>query len=93
MNSAGRLLLLGLAAAPLMAAANPFIGTWKANVAKSIWSDGSAEQSALISIEPAADNRVKITQEIVNAAGRKSRNVEEYPLDGTEIHPSGQAPI
>lgn len=35
---------------------------------------------------------MKITQEIVKAAGKKDRSVEEYPIDGTEVHSSDPGP-
>jgi hypothetical protein len=77
--------LLLLASSPVLAAGNPFIGTWKENIDKSFNAD-QPTQSAVISIESVGGNKVKITQDIVNATGNKSRSVEEYPLDGVEIH-------
>jgi hypothetical protein len=56
-----------------MAAGNPFIGTWIENIDKSFWSDGSAEQSAVISIESSGDNRVKIIQDIVSFVDQPER--------------------
>jgi hypothetical protein len=107
MNCKGKWLLLVLACSPLMAAGNPFVGIWKEpfvgiwkepfvgiwkeNIAKSLRSNRS-EQSAVVSIESAGDSRVKIIQEFVNPAGTKRRVVDEYPLNGTEIHPLGEDP-
>jgi hypothetical protein len=92
MNYAGKLLLLALACSPVLTAGNPFIGKWKEDIDKSFYSNQQPEQSASISIESAGDNRVKITQEIVNAAGNKHHSVEEYPIDGTEVHSSDPSP-
>ena len=70
---------------------DPFVGNWKQNNGKSFYSD---PYSATIRIESIGVNRVRITQDVVrtaadNAAGRKEHSVNEYTLDGSEVHPSG----
>jgi hypothetical protein len=75
-------------------AADPFVGTWKQNVDKSFNSD---PYYAVIRIESAGVNRVKITQEVIRtaadkAAGKKEQSVGEFILDGSEGHPSGMQP-
>ncbi len=82
-------LLFLLAYSSLVAAENPFIGTWKENFAKSYDADATTPQSAIIRIEAAGENRVKITQDQVNAAGKKTQTVGEFPLDGSDTHPAG----
>lgn len=84
-----KLLLFLLACSPLVAAENPFIGTWKENFAKSYHADITKPQSAIIHIESAGENRVKITQDQVDAAGKKTQTVGQFTLDGSETHPSG----
>jgi hypothetical protein len=51
--------LLILCAVALMAAANPFVGTWKLNVAKSKFSPGPPLQSQTVTI--GADNKVEVS--------------------------------
>jgi hypothetical protein len=90
MNSSRKLFLLLSACSCLSAAENPFVGTWKENVNKSIYFNQPASQSAAIRIESASDKGVKITQEIVTSAGKKGQTVEETSLDGSDVRrPSG----
>ena len=84
-----KLLLFLLACSPLVAAENPFIGTWKEDFAKSYDDNVTKRQSAIIRIESAGENRVKITQDQVDAAGKKTQRVGEFTLDGSDTHPSG----
>lgn len=91
MTFARKLSLLAFACSSLWAAGNPFIGTWKEDVEKSIYFNQPASQSAVIRIESAGDKGVKITQEIVMSTGRKGQTVEETALDGTEVQLPGRS--
>jgi hypothetical protein len=51
--------LLILCALALAAADDPFVGTWKLNVAKSKFSPGPAPQSQTVTI--GADNKVEVS--------------------------------
>lgn len=51
--------LLILCALALVAADNPFVGTWKLNVAKSKFSPGPPPQSETVTID--ADNKVEVS--------------------------------
>jgi hypothetical protein len=53
--------LLMLCALALVAADNPFVGTWKLNVAKSKFSPGPPPQSQTVTI--GADNKVQAQQQ------------------------------
>jgi hypothetical protein len=89
MTFARNMILLGFVCSSLFAAENPFIGTWKENVERSIYFNQPASQSAAIRIESAGDIGVKITQEIVMSTGRKGQTVEVSALDGSEVRPVG----
>ena len=84
-----KLVLFLLACSPIVAAENPFIGTWKENFAKSYDANVTNSQSGIIRIESAGENRVKITQDHVDVAGKKTQTVGEFTLDGSDTHPSG----
>jgi hypothetical protein len=84
------LLSLCIFAAAALAADDPFIGTWKANVAKSSFSPGPPPTSVTVTIEPNGTNGIKVTVEAINAKGEKT-NVQysanydgkEYPFEQT----------
>jgi len=86
-----KLLLVSFVCSCVSAAENPFIGTWKENVEKSIYFNQPASQSAEIRIESAGDKGVKITQEVVMSTGRKGQTIEETALDGKEIELPGRS--
>jgi hypothetical protein len=70
---------------------DPFVGTWKQNNDKSY---NSEPYSATIRIESLGLNRVRITQDVIRtaadaAAGKMEHTVNEFPLDGSDVHPSG----
>ena len=48
-----------------------------------------SSESAMLRIESAGDNEVKITQEFVVRNGRKSQSVEIAALDGSDVRPVG----
>jgi hypothetical protein len=83
-----KLFLLVFACSCLLAAENPFVGTWKENVNKSTYFNQPAAESAVIRIESAGDKGVKIIQEIVMSTGRKGQTVEVSALDGCEDRPT-----
>ncbi len=88
-----KLLLFLLACSPIVAAENPFIGTWKENFDKSYNANAKAKPtnppSATIRIESVGENRVQITQDRVEPAGKKTQTVGVFTLDGSDTHPSG----
>src|SRR5215470_11024880 len=72
-------------------AADPFVGTWKQDNDKSYRSE---PYSATIRIESVGVNRVRITQDVIRtaadaAAGKAEHSVNEFPLDGSDVQPSG----
>ena len=71
--------------------ANPRIGTWHLNVAKSRYSPGPAPKSQVLTIEAAGAGE-KVTSESVPATGAKTVAVytanydgKPYPITGSEI--------
>lgn len=70
--------------------ANPRIGTWHLNVAKSTYSPGPAPKSQVLTIEAAGAGE-KVTSESVLATGAKAVSVytanydgKPYPITGSE---------
>ncbi|MGA7410456.1 MAG: hypothetical protein WBW33_08215 [Bryobacteraceae bacterium] len=61
--------LLVLCTLGLVAADNPFVGTWKLNVAKSTFNPGPAPQSETVVIR--ADNKVQVTGADANGQAQK----------------------
>ncbi|HET6962072.1 MAG TPA: hypothetical protein VFJ27_06235 [Terriglobia bacterium] len=84
--------VLWLAAASFLHAADPALGTWKLNVAKSKYSPGPAPKSGNLSFESSGD-AVKRTGEQVAADGKKSSlsytakmDGKFYPVTGTDLY-------
>lgn len=82
--------LLGLAAT--LVAADPAIGTWKLDVAKSKYSPGPPPKSATITYEQTADS-IKRTGESVDADGKTTSfeytakyDGKDYPITGTDLY-------
>jgi hypothetical protein len=82
--------LLGLAAT--LVAADPAIGTWKFNAAKSTYTPGPPPKSATIAYEEAADG-IKRTGESVDAEGKTTSfqytakyDGNEYPVIGSDLY-------
>src|SRR5258708_11917423 len=80
--------LFGFAAT--LVAADPTVGTWKLNTAKSKYSPGPAPKSATITYEETAD-RIKRMGESVDADGNKTSfeytakyDGKDYPVTGSE---------
>ena len=71
--------------------ADPRIGTWKVNTAKSKYSPGPPPQSLTVKVEPAGKGE-KATAEFVNADGSRVTTVytanfdgKDYPLTGSQL--------
>jgi hypothetical protein len=69
-------------------AADPALGTWKLNVAKSKYSPGPAPKSAAITYEEVADG-IKRTGESVDAEGKTTSFMYTAKYDGKEYPVSG----
>ena len=72
-------------------AADPAIGTWKLNVARSKYSPGPAPKSATITYEETADG-IKRTGESVDAEGKTTSfgytakyDGKDYPVTGSDL--------
>ncbi len=96
MLSCRRLLILGIVVGAGIAtlsaqAANPRIGTWQLNLAKSKYSPGPAPKSQTLKIEGSGQEE-KVTSEITDAAGARietgytaSYDGKDYPLKGSAV--------
>jgi hypothetical protein len=96
MRSCPRLAILGIALVAGIAtlsaqAADPRIGTWQLNVAKSKYSPGPAPKSQTLTIE-ASGKGEKVTSELTDAAGARTTTVytasydgKDYPITGVPI--------
>jgi len=65
-------------------AADPSVGTWKLNLAKSTYSPDPPPMSSTIVIEPSGDNGVKVNVETINAKGAKITISYSANYDGKE---------
>jgi len=84
--------VLWLAAASFLHAADPALGTWKLNVAKSKYSPGPVPKSANVTFEASGD-AVKRTGEQIAADGKKSSlsytakmDGKFYPVTGSDLY-------
>ena len=73
--------VIWLAAGSLLFAADPALGTWKLNVAKSKYSPGPAPKSGNLTFEASGD-AVKRTGEQIAADGKKSSLTYTAKMDG-----------
>ena len=64
-------------------AADPRIGTWKLNAAKSKYDPGPPPQSLTVKVEPAGQGE-KVTAEFVNADGSRTTTVYTANFDGKD---------
>ena len=78
-----------LCAASLWAAEDPFIGTWKLNLAKSKYNPGPPPQSQTYQYEPSGANGVKFTASGVDARGNPIHIEYTGAFDGKEFPVSG----
>jgi hypothetical protein len=83
-------LLLALACSTVMSADNPFIGEWKENDAKAYYSKTQTKFS-MIRVEPAGENRVRITLYSTRSDGSKQEASATPALDGSETPMTGSA--
>ena len=84
--------VIWLAAASFLFAADPSLGTWKLNVAKSKYSPGPAPKSGNLTFEASGD-AVKRTGEQIAADGKKSSltytakmDGKFYPVTGSDLY-------
>ena len=83
--------LLGADVASLSAqAADPRVGTWKLNLAKSKYDPGPAPQSQTLKVE-ASGKGEKITSEVVAADGKRTTTTYTANFDGKDYPISGSA--
>jgi hypothetical protein len=76
--------IFALALVSIAMAGDPFVGTWKLNVAKSKFNPPSSAYKSLIVKIEAQDNGLKFTFDIVDAEGKVS-HVEDAPkFDGKD---------
>jgi len=66
-------------------AQDPWVGTWKLNVAKSKYSPGPAPKSNIIRIEPASGGAFKHTFDGVNAEGKPTHSERTGRFDGKPV--------
>jgi hypothetical protein len=73
-------------------AADPAVGTWKLNVAKSKYTPGPAPKSATITYEETSDG-IKRTGESIDAEGKSTSfsytaklDGKDYPITGTDLY-------
>jgi hypothetical protein len=78
-----RVILTALSAALSLAAADPAIGTWKLNVAKSTYNPGPAPKSATMAYEASGDG-VKRTGQTVAADGQTTSFSYTAQYDGKD---------
>src|SRR5580658_4613674 len=88
---ASRALLFAFTCSLIQAADNPFIGTWKENDAKSYYSRTTQSKFSMIRVQPAGENRVRITIDYPRADGTKAQISVTPVLDGTDTPSTGGA--
>ena len=81
-----------LESASLLAQQDPFIGTWKLNLAKSKYSPGPALKSETVMLEPYGKSGQKLIADGVNAQGAPTHmdwsaefDGKDYPVKGSQI--------
>ena len=80
--------------AGLMAAEDPFVGSWKLNIEKSKYNPGPAPPKGsirILTIESLSDGRLKVTIPGVDAQGRPTPHTRMETYDG-KPQPSGEPP-
>ena len=68
--------------------ADPFVGTWKLNLTRSIPDPGRAPKSQTVKVEP-AEGGYKITSDSVDAQGRSDHTETVQTFDGAESSVAG----
>jgi hypothetical protein len=69
-------------------AADPFVGTWKLNLAKSKYSPGPPPKNVTITYE-ATENGIRATTEGINAEGKPIATTYSATYDGTDVPVTG----
>ena len=87
------LLVLAAVAAPLGAADEPLIGTWKLNLAKSKFTPGPPPKSQTLHYESSGTNGIKRTNDEVNAKGERIHSVVTYVIDAKEYPVTGSPTV
>ena len=73
----------------VFAQSNPWIGTWKVNVAKSTYDPGPAPTSSTHTFETSPGGSVKHTIDAVTAQGQKTHNEVIAQFDGKDYRVQG----
>ena len=81
-------MFLTLAMATAALAADPNVGTWKLNVAKSKFNPGPGPKSGMVTIT-AQDNGIKSVSDGVNAEGKATHNEFAAKYDGKDYPVTG----
>ena len=83
-------LLIGVAVA--LAAANPLVGTWHLNVAKSKFRASPPPKSAIAKVTSSKDGEISVHLSIVNADGKNGEfqytanyDGKDYPMTGSQV--------
>jgi hypothetical protein len=84
--------LVGAAQMALAQAANPLIGTWKMNVAKSTANPGPVNKSGIVKIEAAGAAGAKYTVDSVTGAGAMQHWEFTTNYDGKDSPITGNSP-
>ena len=71
---------------------DPWIGTWKLNLAKSTFNPGPAPKSNTLRIEPVAGGNLKTTFDGVNAQGQATHSERVAKFDSSEVPVQAVAP-
>jgi hypothetical protein len=82
--------IIGVVQVALAQSANPHLGTWKLNVAKSKYSPGTATKSGTLKIE-AAGAGIKFTVDTVGADGTVRHYVYSANFDGKDYPVAGNS--
>jgi hypothetical protein len=83
---------LFLGAVVALAAANPLVGTWHLNVAKSKFRTSPPPKSAIAKVTTSKDGEISVQLSIVNADGKNgefqytaSYDGKDYPMSGSKV--------
>lgn len=82
------LIFLGLSLG-VRAAEDPFVGSWKLEVAKSTYSPGPPSRGEILTSELLGSNGIKTTVELTDAAGKKIHESYSGSFDGKDYPVAG----
>jgi hypothetical protein len=71
---------------------DPFVGTWKLDIARSTFDNGAPPKSSIVTITTAGDKR-KVAVHTVSAAGTESRTESTAADDGKDYPMKGSATV